>query len=128
MLPILKKYSYLLIASIVSTVVIITVLANAATPHGINLSWTQSTSSSLALNTVYAAPTSAGPFQQIFQSTSPITSYLDPLTTSNQGTQRCYVVTVTNSTGIESVQSTPPACGTFPLFPLPVSNVSGVPQ
>jgi len=95
--------------------------------HGIKLTWTQGTCTSctLTMNTVYRGSTLTGPFTAIFTSTSPITSYLDPLTSSNQGTQACYVVTVW--TVIESNQSNA-ACQTFPTQAQAPSNVTATQQ
>src|SRR5277367_2555314 len=90
--------------------------AAAQVQHGINLTWVQSTgctpTCTLTKNSVYRGATSAGPFTQIYTSTVPVTSYLDPLTSTNGGTQACY--TVTAWTQIESNQSTA-VCQTFPL-------------
>lgn len=111
---------------IVSLLLLVFVLiANTqTTQHGILLTWTQGTcpagtTCTITKNTVYSAPVSTGPFTAIFTSTSPITSYLDPLTTSNQGKQACYAVT--SWTTIESPMSSPPVCNTFPVQ-------SGAPQ
>jgi hypothetical protein len=85
--------------------------------HGIKVSWTQSTGCQTACtitkNTVYSAPSAAGPFTAVFTSTTPITSYLDPLTTTNQGLQACYEVSAW--TTIESPLSSPAVCQTFPV-------------
>jgi hypothetical protein len=95
---------------------VVKLCAHAQTQHGINLNWTQGActpSCTITKNTVYRAATSSGPFTAIYTSTAPIVSYLDPLTQQNQGTQACYVVTAW--TTIESPQSAPPACATFPV-------------
>jgi hypothetical protein len=91
-------------------------LSAAAQQHGINVTWAQGTCTptcTITKNTVYRGTSSAGPFTAIYTSTAPITSYLDPLTTTNGGTQACYVVTAW--TAIESNQSTPAICQTFPV-------------
>ena len=96
------------------------VIAQAA-GHGIKLTWTQSTSPGLTANTVYRGSVSGGPYTQIWTG-SPTTSYSDPMTSSNQGTKACYVVTATASGMLESPYSTE-SCNTFPTQ---TSQVSGV--
>ena len=97
--------------------------------HGINISWTQGTCQStctITKNTVYSAPTAAGPFTAIYTSTAPITSYLVPLTTSNQGVQACFEVSAW--TTIESPLSSPAVCQTFPVQGGAPSSVSATQQ
>ena len=111
------------------TIVLFLLSIPAFAQHGIKLAWTQGTCTptcTITKNTVYSAPTAAGPFVPIFTSTAPITSYLDPLTTANQGGQACY--TVTAWTAIESAQSTPPVCQTFPVQGNPPTTVSATQQ
>lgn len=103
-------------------------VAQAAT-HGINVTWTQATcpvACTITKNTVYSAATAAGPFTVLFTSTAPITSYLVPLTTANQGTQACFEVSAT--TTIESPLSSPAVCQTFPVSGGAPSNVQATPQ
>ncbi len=96
--------------------------------HGINLSWTQSTcpqTCTITKNTIYQAPTTAGPFTAIYTSSNPITSYLVPLTTTNEGTAACWEISAT--TTIESPLSSP-TCNTFPLQAGAPSSVQSAPQ
>ena len=99
--------------------------------HGINVVWSQSTgcgsqTCTITKNSVYRGTSSAGPFTLVETSSTPATSYLDPLTTANQGTQACYVVTAW--TTIESAQSSPAACATFPVQATTPLAVSATPQ
>jgi len=99
--------------------------------HGLNVQWTQSlgcgsTPCTITKNSVYRGTTASGPFTLVETSNSPTTSYLDPLTTANQGTQACYVITAW--TTIESAQSSPAVCATFPMQASSPSGVSATPQ
>jgi hypothetical protein len=97
--------------------------------HGIELTWTQGTctqSCTITKNTVYSAPTATGPFTPIYTSTAAITSYLVPLTTSNQGVQACFEVSAW--TTIESPLSSPAVCQTFPVQGGAPSAVSATQQ
>jgi len=95
------------------------------TTHGVKLAWTQSTSTGIKLNTVYQSAVSGGPYTAIFTSTAPLTNYLVPLTTSNQGTSACFVVTATAQ--IESVVSNE-TCLSFPVPTAPVTALSASQQ
>ena len=100
-------------------------LGNAQTGHGIQLSWTQTTDTSVQFNTVYRSATPGGPYTAIFTSVAPITTYFDPLTSALQGTQACYVVTATDV--LESAKSTE-ACATFPAPPPAPTGTKAVRQ
>ena len=99
--------------------------------HGINVTWAQSTGCgstpcTITKNSVYRGTSLTGPFTLVSTSATPSTSYLDPVTTSNQGTQACYVVTAW--TTIESAQSSPAVCATFPVQATAPSGVSATSQ
>lgn len=100
-----------------------------STQHGINVTWNQGTcpvACTITKNSVYRSTTgSTGTYTKIFDSTTPITSYLDPVTTANQGTQACYEVTAW--TTIESPLSSP-VCQTFPVQAGAPSSVSATQQ
>jgi hypothetical protein len=91
-----------------------------AAGHGIKLTWTQSTTPSLTANTVYRSAVSGGPYTLVWTG-SPTTSYNDPMTSTNQGTKACYVVTAT-ATGMVESQNSNESCNTFPSQ---TSQVSG---
>lgn len=64
--------------------------------HSVTLSWTQSTSTGITGNNVYRSTTSGSGYQQIFASTTPITTYTDNNVTAL--TTYYYVVTAVCST------------------------------
>ena len=94
---------------------------SAQVQHGIQLNWTQSITPGITHNAVYTSPTKGGPYTLLFTSTTPITTYLVPQTTTNQGTFACFVVTATAI--IESSYSNE-TCSTFPVSPIPPSGLS----
>lgn len=100
--------------------------AHCQTVHGVTLTWTQSTTPSVAFNTVYQSPTSTGTYTKLFTSAAPITTYFIPLTGTLGGTSQCWVVTAT----VNSVESVPSAsaCATFPLLTSPPTGLSASPN
>lgn len=117
-----------LLCRVTLTLFLLTAWSWAQSPqHGINVQWTQGvcTGCTVLKNSVYSSPTATGTFTLLFTSTTPITSYLDPLTQSNQGTQNCYKVTAW--TTIESAQS-PSVCATFPTQAAAPTGPTATPQ
>lgn len=123
------KIRYIAVAVIAFLICLTGYHCEAQTQHGINVQWVQGTCTSCTVdsNSVYQSPTSTGTFVKIFTSTTAITSYLDPLTSTNQGTLSCYKVTAI-SKGIESAQSPTAVCATFPVQPSSPSGVSATAQ
>lgn len=86
-----------------------------AAQHGINLTWVQSDTPSIVSDSVYSAPTAAGPFTKIYTSPAAITNYLVPVTNLNAGTPACFEVSAT-AQGSDESALTAPVCLTFPLL------------
>lgn len=99
--------------------------AMAQTQHGILNNWTNV--GSPASNNVYSSTKSGGPYNKIFSSTAPITTYLDPLTNANSGIKTCYVVSSVFPVTGESAFSNE-SCATFPMFPIAPTGLSATSQ
>lgn len=95
-----------------------------AAQHGILLTWTQAPTPNVTTNTLYSAPTTAGPFT-LLKAIPAATSFQIALTNANGGTSACYEVSAT-AAGMDESALSAPVCATFPLQTGVVTGVSAV--
>ena len=105
---------------IVAICVIAALLLSAQGQHGVQINFTQSITPGVISNSLYQSSVKGGPYTLAQTSTSPVTSFFVPVTSTNQGTFACFVVTAT------VIQESPFSAETCNTFPVSVSAPSGV--
>ena len=100
--------------SVLGVILLLAACAFGQNGHGINLTWTQSTSPGVTSNNVYRGASATGPWTQIYKSTAPITSYLDQ--TGTPGTTYYYSVSAV-ANGAESAMDIDTTSVVYPPQP-----------